>query len=283
MLHCERLWDDAFSYTGKVFISMSIAPERESALRETADALLTARRTHTPIVDLPSALAPATEEEAFYIQDVIAQAYGAIGGWKIGSRGPEGVPFFAPMPAAWVGEPGALFSGPTRRLRGVEAEIAFRIGADLPARSVPYTRDEVIAAIAGCHPAVEILESAYVDPMVVSRENMLADMQMHGGFVAGPAVDTWQGIDWSGEKVTLLADGAVRVENTGSNPGGSDLLRLLVFLANEGAARTGGLKRGDWITTGSWTGVTWVSAGSEVIAHFGQAGRASMQFGTETF
>ncbi len=261
---------------------MSISPAREFVLRETADVLLAARRTNTPFEELPEALKLATEEEAFYVQDVMAEAYGPIGGWKIGARGPEGVPFFAPMPKAWMGENGTLFSGTTHRLRGTEAEIAFQIGEDLPPRATPYTRDEVIAAIGGCHPAIEVLESAYTDPMAVPRESMMADMQIHGGFVAGPAIADWQTIDWAAEKVTLLADGVVRVENTGSNPGGSDLLRLLVFLANEGAGRTGGLKRGDWVTTGSWTGVTWAGGGAEVVVEFSHSDRVSLQFAAET-
>jgi 2-keto-4-pentenoate hydratase len=261
---------------------MSITPERTSVLHATADTLLTARRTSAPIADLPGDIAPASEEEGFYVQDIMAEAFGPVGGWKIGSRGPEGVPFFAPMPAAWIGANGAEFRGITHRLRGVEAEIAFQMGATLPPRSTPYTRDEVIAAIASCHPAIEIIESAYVDPLAVSRENMIADMQMHGGFVAGPSIPDWEKLDWSAEHVTLLADGVVRVENTGSNPGGNDLLRLLVFLANEGSGRTGGLKRGDWVTTGSWTGLTWASAGAQVIAAFAHSDRAVLQFVPET-
>jgi 2-keto-4-pentenoate hydratase len=260
---------------------MSITPERTSVLHATADTLLTARRTGVPIADLPGDIAPASEEEGFYVQDIMAEAFGPVGGWKIGSRGPEGVPFFAPMPTAWIGLNDTEFRGRPHRLRGVEAEIAFQMGAALPPRATPYTRDEVIAAIATCHPAIEILESAYVDPLAVSRENMIADMQMHGGFVAGPAIADWQHLDWSAEHVTLLADGVVRVENTGSNPGGNDLIRLLIFLANEGAVRTGGLKRGDWITTGSWTGVTWASAGAQVIAEFTHSDRVVLQFASE--
>ena len=260
---------------------MTIPASREAVLRQTADTLLTARRTASPILDLPADLAPANEAEAFVVQDVMMEAYRPLGGYKVGARGPDHEPFFAPMPAAWMGENGSLFRGENHRLRGVEAEIAFRIGEALPSRAIPYTREEVLAAVESCHPAIEILESAYVDPMAVARECMLADLQMHGGFVAGPAVPQWQAIDWSQEHVTLSADGAVRVENTGSNPGGNDLVRLLVYMANKGSARTGGLKRGDWITTGSWTGVTWTSHGTEVVASFRHAGRVSLQFATE--
>jgi 2-keto-4-pentenoate hydratase len=101
---------------------------------------------------------------------------------------------------------------------------------------------------------------------------------MHGGFVHGPAVENWQQIDFAKESVSLAVDGEVRAERTASNPAGTDLLRLLVYLANEGSARTGGLKRGDWITTGSWTGATFASAGSQVNVRFSTAGNVSLRF-----
>ena len=46
-------------------------------------------------------------------------------------------------------------------------------------------------------------------------------------------------------------------------------------MANEASARTGGLKRGSWITTGSWTGNTFASAGSRVDVRFSSAGSVS--------
>ena len=256
----------------------ALTAARENVLNETANMFLNARRTGVPIADLPEGMRPASEQEAFAVQDMMMTAYDAIGGWKIGARSPDGEPFFAPMPAIWMGENGTLFRGPLHRLHGVEAEIAFRMGRDLPRRAAAYTRDEVVAAVASCHPAIEVIESALVDPLAVARETMLADMQMHGGFVAGPAMGDWQAIDWANETVTVLVDGSVRVDNTGSNPGGTDLMRLLVYLANEGAARTQGLKAGQWITTGSWTGVTWTTWSSAVTVEFARAGSVSLQF-----
>jgi len=255
---------------------------RESVLNDTANTFLNARRTGVPIADLPEELRPATEQEAFAVQDMMMLAYEGIGGWKVGARSADTEPFFAPMPSLWMGENGSLFRGPLHRLHGVEAEIAFRFGHDLPPRTTPYTREEVIAAIASCHPALEILESALTDPLAVARETMLADLQMHGGFVAGPAVPHWREIDWAKDTVTLLVDGSVRVDNMGSNPAGPDLMRLLVYLANQGAARTHGLKAGQWITTGSWTGVTWATASAAVTARFAHAGSVSLQFESRT-
>jgi 2-keto-4-pentenoate hydratase len=244
---------------------------------EAADLLLDARRTHTPIADLPAELQPQSLEEAGFIHGIMAIAYEAIGGWKIGAGTPEATPFFAPMPLAWMAPSGAVLHGPRYRYRVLEAEIAFLLGSDLPPRATPYTRDEVIAAIASCHPAIEELESGLIDPKAANNLSALADLQMHGGFIYGAAVPDWQSIDFNKERVTLAVDGSVRVERTGSNTSG-DLMRLLPYLANEGAARTGGLMAGQWITTGSWTGNTPALPESEAEACFDHAGRVSLRF-----
>jgi 2-keto-4-pentenoate hydratase len=259
---------------------------REQQLMEAANLLADARRTHTPIADLPPDLQPASLEEAAFVHGVMAVAYGEIGGWKIGAGTPDATPFFAPMPLAWMAASGAVLSGPRYRYRVLEAEIAFLVGENLPPRRLdlgqqPYTREEVLGAMASCHPAIEELESGLIDPKAANNLSALADLQMHGGFIYGPAYGgadaDWRGLDFSQEQVTLVIDGSVRVERTGSNTSG-DLLRLLPYLANQGAARTGGLKAGQWITTGSWTGNTPALAGSEADAIFSQVGRVSLRF-----
>ena len=248
---------------------------REAALLTTANTLLDARRTSSPIPDLSGELMPTDQAEAYAVQDMIAEAYGEIGGWKVGAPTPDATPLFAPMPAAWIIPSGAILG--THRSRGLEAEIAFLLGEDLPPRATPYTRAEILAAIASCHPAIEVLESGLADPAAASRLAMVADLQMHGGFVYGSAFPGWQAFDFATEQVTLAVDGVVRVERTGSNTAG-DLFRLLPWLANEGAARTGGLRAGQWITTGSWTGNIQALTSSSVDATFAHAGRVTLSF-----
>jgi 2-keto-4-pentenoate hydratase len=250
---------------------------REKELLDAANVLLDARRTHTPIADLPAALQPTSLEDVECIHQFMADAYGDIGGWKIGAPSADAIPFFAPMPREWMAASGAWLAGGTYRYRGLEAEVAFLLGQDLPPRSTPYTRDEVIAAIASCHPAIEELESGLLDPKEVNRLTMLADLQMHGAFIYGPPCADWKSVDFSQERVTLSIDGAVRVERTGSNTSG-DLLRLLPYLANEGAARTGGLRAGQWITTGSWTGNTPALPGSHAEVAFEHIGTVAVRF-----
>jgi 2-keto-4-pentenoate hydratase len=250
---------------------------REAQLLEAVNLFLDARRTGTPLADLPAELAPATEAEAFFIQDRLALSYGEIGGWKIGAPTPEATPLVGPMIAAWMAPGGSVIQGRVSRYRGLEAEIAFLLGEDLPLRANPYSRDEVIAAVASCHPVIEVLESSFEDPTKVPRLSMIADLQMHGGFIYGPAYPDWKSVNFTQERVVLAVDGSVRVERTGSNTSG-DFLRLLPYLANETAPRTGGLKAGQWITTGSWTGNTLASAGSSVDVQFSTVGRVTTRF-----
>ncbi len=257
-----------------------ISTVRATDLQSAASLLLKARRTATPIADLPAALQPVSIEEAYLVQDTLAHALDPAGlrAWKVGAPAPDATPLFAPMISAWIHEDNATLDEPRIRLRGLEAEIAFLIGEDLPPRKHLYSRDEIRAAIAGCHPAIEELESGLAVPAQAARLSMIADLQTHGGFVYGPAVQDWQQIDFAKESVTLSLDGNVMAARTASNTAGTDLLRLLLYLANEGAARTGGLKRGTWITTGSWTGNTFAPAGSTVNVRFSTAGAVSLRF-----
>jgi 2-keto-4-pentenoate hydratase len=251
---------------------------RESQLIEAADLLLEARRSLVAIPDLPAEVRPVSIEEAWYIEARMAEALGPIGGWKVGAGSLEATPGCAPMPLAWIGPSGSRLPAQRHRFRGLEAEVAFLLKSDLPARSAPYSDEEVYAAVASCHPAIEVLESGLLDPTDPAvRMSKDSDLQMHGGFIYGPAFPGWQSIDFHQEKVALAIDGVIRVEATGSNTSGN-LLRLLPWLANAGAARTGGLYAGQWITTGSWTGNTLATSDATADVHFGTLGMVGLRF-----
>lgn len=162
-------------------------------LRQAAEVLLAARRNAAPIKELPSALRPQTLDEAYALQDIIADLLGPIGGWKIGAPSPDAMPVYAPMPLlGGFATSGQTLAGPQLRYRGVEAEIAYRLGKNLPARAESYSREEVIDAIASAHPAIELLEPAFVDPDKVDRLSAIGDLQMNGGFAYGPAFEGWR-------------------------------------------------------------------------------------------
>ena len=259
-------------------VDQDVSASRRSELIDAANALSDARRTKKSITDLPQAIRPTSPAEAYVVQDELALAFGPIGGWKVGAPSADATPAFAPMPAIWTAASGAVMRG--LRYRGLEAEVAFYLGKDLPTRATPYSQNEVLDAIASCHPAIEVLESAFEEPMKVDRPSMIADLQMHGGFIYGPACPNWESADFAQEGVMLAVDGVVRVEKVGGNTAG-DLLRLLPWLANQGMLRTGGLKAGQWITTGSWTGNTIAEKQSTVDVQFSTLGRVEVRFELE--
>jgi 2-keto-4-pentenoate hydratase len=264
-----------------------ISAADRNRMHRAAEILLAARRERAPIAVLPEDLRPSNLAEAYALQDILALSCSPIGGWKIGAPSPDATPLFCPMPLwggfARAGNPASIpgstkISSHFHRMRGVEAEIAFVLGEDLPRREQPYTQDEVAAAVGSAHPAIEILESAFLDPDRSDRLSVLGDLQMNGGFVLGPAFAGWSTVDFAQESVRVVVDGAIRFEGTASNTAGTNLLRLVTYLANEGAARTGGLRKGDVVTTGSWSGKTLADAGSVVEIAFTRFGALQIIF-----
>jgi len=247
--------------------------------KDAARLLLSARRDPTQkLRALPEAIAPKTVEQAVLIQREVMAALGPIGGWKVGSPAPDGPCNCSPMPLSGIRASTAKMGDAPIPPPGamVEAEIAVMLAHGLPARAAPYTEADVLAAIAGAHPAIEVLLPRFADPDAVDPLSLLADGLSHGAFVHGPAVQGWRGMDLAEEEVALLVNGAEARRGRG-NPAG-DMLRLLVWLANEGARWAGGLEAGQWVTTGSWTGKNPAPPGSRVEARFARMGSAVATF-----
>ncbi len=243
---------------------------------DAADLLLAAR--HDPakrLADLPDALRPTEQAAAYAIQHRIMGTLGAIGGWKVGAPGPEAPPICGALPASGVVASPARLTDAPHRMRGIEAEVAFRIGHDLPPRTVDYSREEVMAAMATAHPAIETLESRYLDMDKVAMPSNLADSQGHGGFIHGAGRADWHGIDFARETVEQTIDG-VAIQRTG-NPAG-DMVRLVVWLANVGSVWSGGLKAGQFVTCGSWTGKTLAGLGAKVRVRFPSLGEVALDY-----
>jgi 2-keto-4-pentenoate hydratase len=82
---------------------------------------------------------------------------------------------FAPIFAVVAGP--ARFPAASQHLFGIEAEIAFRFARDLPPHAEPYRRDEVIAAFASVHPAIELVDTRFADWPSIDGLSKLADNQ----------------------------------------------------------------------------------------------------------
>ena len=236
-----------------------------------ADMLLAARRDPARrLATLPQP--PADQRAAYAIQHAVMRELGEIGGWKVGAAGPDGPMTCAPLPASSIIASPARIPQRDCPDRAVEAEIALQIGASLPPRSEPYAEAKVLGAVASAHPAIELLQSRYLDPGAVDPLSQLADAASNFALVWGDAIPEWEQLDFSAEAVRVLVNGQEATRGIG-NPGGG-MARMLAWLANEGARWAGGLKAGAFVTTGSWTGKDIVPPGGRARVIFDHCGTA---------
>ncbi|WP_284944862.1 2-keto-4-pentenoate hydratase [Acidisoma cladoniae] len=235
--------------------------------------LCAARAAGHPITCLPEE-EPPTEAEAYAVQHAVNEALGPIGGWKVGA-GPDGRPSTAPLPASGI-MPSPAVAPASFSDRLIEAEIAFTLTQDLPPRGVPYNRDEVIAAIGACHAVIELVQFRVPGTISASPLLKIADHQGHGALIVGAAVPGWTEIDFPRFAVTQEIEGLPTKHGVG-NPAG-DMIRLIVWLANEGSLWAGGLKAGQIVTCGSWTGATPAPPGSSVSVTFQGVAPVQLRF-----
>ncbi|GIL39926.1 hypothetical protein [Roseiterribacter gracilis] len=210
--------------------------------------------------------APNDASEALEVQKLVLASIGPVGAWKVGAPGPDATPNTSPLPLS-----GVLPSDSTVRTRVgiVEGEICFRLVRDLPPREAPYDAQDVFAAIGGCMAAIEVLDSRFTDFESLKLPTALADLQHHGALVLGEPAEAWSFDMFASLDVELNITDAPALRAFASNPGGTDLARLLVWLANSDSARAmGGLQAGQYITTGSWTGKPVVPDGGRATVHF---------------
>ncbi|MGQ0730834.1 2-keto-4-pentenoate hydratase [Acidovorax sp.] len=234
-------------------------------------------RTPRPL-DFPAGLRPRDAAEAYAVQDAVVRARGDIAGWKVGAASPQAQPARAALTrdSVWAAAAGEVVALPAAgfAVMGVEAELVYEFGADLPARATPYSAAEVLAAVVSVRAAIEVCDTRFAAWAQQGEWSRLADQACHGALIVGTGTNDVAAVQPLAQAVTLSVNGAVAVQHaTWGNPAG-DPLRLLVWLANEGARSLGGLRAGQWVTTGSCTGTVLVAPGTEVVADFPGLGQA---------
>lgn len=219
-----------------------------------AAALLKAREAGLTIPTLPEGSHPRNAEHAYAIQDAVMLGMGEIAGWKVGAKNPQSEPTCSPLPQMLICDTPGKISVQREQLHGVEIEIAVRLGKDLPPAGQPYTAETVIAAVESVHPAIEIVCSRFSDPWKLDEMFPLADSISNGYLIVGPGISDLSSLSGSTAWIDMTLDGKSALSAEKSNPGGT-IGRLLAWLANHAAARSGGLRKGQIITTGSFIGI----------------------------
>jgi len=168
----------------------------------------------------------------------------------------------------------AQFSAVAHRRLGIEAEIAVCFGRDLPLRAEPYRREEILAAIASVHVAMELVDTRLNDPEKAGPLWRLADSLLNGGLVLGEAIPNWRTLVFSGLTVRVLANASCLVETLGRPP-----LDDLFYCLPWWIKHIGGAQTGDIVTTGAWNGVHWVDMPAKVAVEFAGVGSINARIG----
>jgi 2-keto-4-pentenoate hydratase len=240
--------------------------------------LLEARRSGVQM-KVPFALPAGAEGRAtvYAIQDGVAKATGPVSGWKVGARMPTAEPNPAPLLAgALVGSP-AKFDGKAMHMIGVEIEISFHIVRDIAGRPAPIDRDEALAAVGDAFVGMEVVDTRLADFKQADPEWLLTDNQMNHALVIGDSVPNWKVLDWADVQVRLAIDGKVEVDQRGGL-GAVDPVRPLVWMIDHAVRLRGGIRKGQAITTGSWTGLRYYPPGTRARGEFVGLGAVEASF-----
>lgn len=245
-------------------------------IESTTRALLEARRSgHTVPFVLPS-----DEAAAYATQERVARELGWFGAqparhWKSGGPSRSQPLTHAPLPPQGIWASGHDARAWPFHFRGIEAEIALRLGREVTAElargldtsSAPALVDSMCVSI-------EVVDSRWTEARAAPQLARLADLQSHGALVLG----AWQPFvprDWAAQ-VCHVTIGAAAHRFQGTHSLADPAFVLPAWLRH--ATRDGRpLPAGSVVSTGTWCGLLFAQPGDRVDVVFDGIGEASVQ------
>jgi 2-keto-4-pentenoate hydratase len=259
------------------------------AIAAAAGLIAEARWANALLESLPAALTPQSVADGYAIQDQIRARWGQpVAGWKTGAtaravQAKFGVaePFCGPIFAANVHADadgtGARIPAAGYPYRLIECEFAFRFARDLPARSQPYARADVVAAVAAVIPAIEVVGPRFTTFPFGRAPLAIADCGVNACLVLGREVAGHDLATLPAHGVRLAVDGRPRAEGAGRDVLGDPLVSL-VWTVQHLSRRGIGISAGQLVSTGTTTGIVHLEPGEVAIADFGTLGKVGLSF-----
>lgn len=215
--------------------------------------LLAAGHQHPP-ARLPPDLIPADYAQAMAVQAIVGDTFNRqISGWKVALR-PDGIAVAAPLFTSLVTRK-PHFAVPAVGLMGIEVEIGLLLKHDVPARQLhPYSRDEILAATQSLFIGLEVVSTRLPDHANAPFPLVLADNMANGGYVIGDEILSWDGLDLRGLHLSVIIDGKEVHSKPGGHGNGDPLVPVVAY-ASAQIDHFGGLRAGQFITTGTLCGL----------------------------
>ena len=258
----------------------------EDTTKQAAELIWRCWRDGEVMTALPDHLRPADRPEAYAIQAHYEALSGKpIRGWKIAATSEAGQkhigvdgPIAGRLLAQQVYEDGATILFGHNRMAVAEPEFAFRMACDLLPRDTGYQVEEVLAAVASLHPAIEVPDSRLEPFERAGAAQLIADNACTHDFILGPAMpEAWRAIDLTTHCVTASVEGKAVHEGIGANVLGDPRIAL-TWIANELSRYGMTLGAGQVVTTGTCAVPLPVGPGDRVVVDYGELGGITMRF-----
>ena len=236
---------------------------------------------------LPDEVRPRTRADGYAIQREMQLRSGqGLGSWKLAATSVHGqrhVDVDGPMAGRILADrivpPGSTLSLAGNIMRVAEPEFAFVLGRDLPSRSTPWTRAEVLDAVTALRLALEVPDSRFADFVHAGEAQLVAESACAHDLVLGPVVTAdWRSLDLVSHVVQAEVEGRYRREGTGAAVLGDPRIAL-VWWANELSAIGETARAGQVVITGTCMKSLEIQEGDQVRADFGVLGSIAARFG----
>lgn len=243
-----------------------------------ATALVRARSDHG-LIDA-NALTLANAEQAYAVQMAVARQQGWYldappGYWKSGGANRQTELTHAPLPPGGIWRSPASCGGWPFAMRGIEAEIALRLGRPVdPALAHTLAPENTGDLVDAMTVSIEIVDSRWQQGMASPALLKLADLSSHGALVLGDWVP-YQALDWSGQICRVWIGDQAEVVRVGTHSLGNPAWLLAQWL-RQACAMYGTLPAGTVVTTGTWVGILQARRGDHVKVVFDGIGEASV-------
>jgi 2-keto-4-pentenoate hydratase len=133
-------------------------------------------------------------------------------------------------------------------------------------------------AVSALHLSIETPDSRFADFTKVGAPSLIADTACASFLTLGPPVDErWRKVDLATHKVAGWKNGTVASEGSGAAVLGDPCIAL-TWLVNEVARYGGGIRAGEFVTTGTCIRPIPIAPGDAVVADYGELGTLSATY-----
>lgn len=225
-----------------------------TSVAQAAEQLFLRRQNKLQGARLDESIRPSNIEESLAIQAAVTELSGeVVAGWKCLLPLAEDQFIVAPiLGEAIIDQTVCPIITDAERAR-FEPEIAFVLGADLPARAEDYSDEEIDDAIGRCHLALELIKGRFEASSEPDFYEKLADCLTNQGVYIGPEINKTDAYQAASVAITVTQNQR-KTSHGGKHPNGlpaTPIYWLINYMSKRGIS----FHKGQAIITGSYAGV----------------------------